>query len=305
MIGIIVAVLVALGGGVSVAAQNSLPGDVLYPVKVGINEPVMLALSFSDKGKAAYESELAGRRLSEAEQLSVSASVSAQVYAQLQANFKDFADRTQERIAVLASADAQSAADLASNFETALRAHEKVLARLAARDAKDRTGLSDLQQEVDSELSDTVKTRTSAEGDLKKEDHSPDAKTAAEGKLNAATNVIASVTSYINGKKDQLGADAVAKATVKLTAASTLVTQGQAKLAAGDYVAAFIAGNAAIRTAQEARALVELQDQLDVDLELDGHASPSFSPHPTPDTEGFRQSQHDEGGGRVDIEVGF
>jgi hypothetical protein len=299
----IIAIIAALGGGVSVAAQSALPGNPLYGIKVNVNEPVAGALTFSDQGKAAYEATLAERRLSEAEQLTVSSSVSADVLAQLQANFKAFADRTQQRIDALAATDPTAAADLASNFETALRAHDKVIARLAARDSGSTAELGKLQGEVDSELSDTVKTRTTAEADIQKQDHGPDVKVAAQNKLNAATNVISAVSTFIDSKKAQLGADAVTNATAKLTSATDMVTQGTAKIAAGDYAGAFILGNAAIRTAQEARALVDLQDQLNVDLHLNGTPSPSV--HPTPDTQGYRQSQHDMGGGHVDIESGF
>lgn len=301
----IVAILAALGGGVSIAAQSALPGSPLYAVKIDVNEPVMSALSFTDKGKAAFEAERAGRRLSEAEQLATTASVSADVTLQIQTNFKAFADRTQQRIDALSATDPQAAADLASNFETALRAHEKVLARLSASSSHLHDELSDLQSIVDGEVGDTVKARTSAEADLKKADHSPEAKTAAEGKLGAAANVIDSVTSYIASKSSQLGADAVVKANAQLTVAKGLMTQGQAKLTAGDYAGAFVLGNAAIRTAQEARALIELQDQLDVNLHLDGSPASESHPQETPDTQGYRESQHDVGGGRIDIETGF
>ena len=183
---IILAILLVLGGGVSTAAQSALPGSALYPVKIGINEKVGMALSFSDQSKAAYEATLTERRLSEAEQLAVSASVSADVLVQLQANFKAFADRTQARITALAATDPQAAADLASNFETALRAHDKVIARMAAHDTQSTTGLGKLQVEVDSELSDTVKVRMNAEKDM---EHGRVANRDRLGHLFAAVDV--------------------------------------------------------------------------------------------------------------------
>src|SRR3989344_4466272 len=36
-----------LGGGVSLAAENSLPGSPLYPIKVSINEEIRAALATS------------------------------------------------------------------------------------------------------------------------------------------------------------------------------------------------------------------------------------------------------------------
>ena len=56
-IALFVLVLVGAGGGVSLAAEGSLPGDVLYPVKVSVNEEVRSALTFSLESKTAWEAK--------------------------------------------------------------------------------------------------------------------------------------------------------------------------------------------------------------------------------------------------------
>lgn len=62
-------ILVALliGGSAAYASENSLPGDLLYPVKTKIVEPIKLALASSPEAKAKVETELADKRLQEAE----------------------------------------------------------------------------------------------------------------------------------------------------------------------------------------------------------------------------------------------
>ena len=60
---------VLLGGGAVLASEGSLPGGVLYPLKVNIVEPIGSAFVFSPVGKMQYESGLATRRLVEAELL--------------------------------------------------------------------------------------------------------------------------------------------------------------------------------------------------------------------------------------------
>lgn len=63
-------ILLVLGvAGVSVAANNSLPGDVLYPVKTQVNEKVLGFMQFSPKTKAKYDIELAQLRLEEGEKI--------------------------------------------------------------------------------------------------------------------------------------------------------------------------------------------------------------------------------------------
>jgi hypothetical protein len=305
----VLAILVLLGGGVSVAARSALPGHLLYPVKVNVNEEVRAALASSDEAKAKVDADRAEERLEEAEEVSVEEDVDAQTRADIEANFKLFADSTEARITALADVDARAAADIASEFETALRVHEKVLARLVAGDAQSSVEVHGLQTDVDDELEDTVKARLAAEAKVKTEDHGPEVKAAAQGKLGAAANVIAEVTRFISNKKAVLGADAVAKAEARLKVAEDLKAQADAKLAAGAYSDAFILGNAVIRTAQEAKLLIEAQEELDVDLHLGGRPSVTPTPHPTPKTEGMQESEAHDGevdaSARVEVEFGF
>lgn len=58
-----------VGGGVSYAAENTVPGDFLYAIKLHVNERVMTSMANTDDAKAMVETELASRRLAEAETL--------------------------------------------------------------------------------------------------------------------------------------------------------------------------------------------------------------------------------------------
>ncbi len=57
-------IVILAGGGTVTASSNSLPGDFLYPVKLG-RENIQLALTFSELGKARLHSEFASRRADE------------------------------------------------------------------------------------------------------------------------------------------------------------------------------------------------------------------------------------------------
>ena len=61
---------ISSGGVATFAAEGSLPGDVLYPLKTGISEPVVgFIKSFSLPTQVAFEWKLVEKRLVEAEQL--------------------------------------------------------------------------------------------------------------------------------------------------------------------------------------------------------------------------------------------
>lgn len=62
-------VVVLLCSGTVFAAQNSLPGNIFYPMKVNVVEPVLGALIPGEEKKAEYQSGIATERLTEAETL--------------------------------------------------------------------------------------------------------------------------------------------------------------------------------------------------------------------------------------------
>ena len=71
LVPLFVVLVVFIGGGTTSAAQGALPGDLLYPVKVSINEKVEVALAQTPAAKAEVQVRLAERRVDEARELSV------------------------------------------------------------------------------------------------------------------------------------------------------------------------------------------------------------------------------------------
>lgn len=61
--------IVALGTGTSLAAEGAVPGDLLYPVKIKINEPARNIVKLTPEARAHWEEEKINRRLKEAETL--------------------------------------------------------------------------------------------------------------------------------------------------------------------------------------------------------------------------------------------
>lgn len=85
--------IVVLGGGTAYAAQGALPGDLLYPVKISVNERVELALATTPEAKAQAEAKLAERRVAEAEELDATGRLDADITTQLEQAFSEHAER--------------------------------------------------------------------------------------------------------------------------------------------------------------------------------------------------------------------
>ncbi len=162
--------------GTSLAAESALPGDVLYSVKVNVNEEVGgLFSSFNNEFKADFEAKRADRRLQEAEKVAAKADLKGGVLVKIEENFQTHADRVKERIADFqARGHFNNAVDLSSKFESSLRAHEQVLVRLKA-DLQSKSsdtgeinsGLDSVIDDVHSVLKGVVELRASAEASAK------------------------------------------------------------------------------------------------------------------------------------------
>ena len=124
--------LVGLGGGTAYAAQDALPGNPLYAVKVHVNENIQTALATTPEAKAAVNTQLAQERLQEAEELAAQGNLDATTSLQLAQNFDEHAAAAQTIADNLASQDPDAAAQLNASLNSSLEAHDAILSELSA-----------------------------------------------------------------------------------------------------------------------------------------------------------------------------
>lgn len=272
-----IALLIALflGGGAAYAAEGTLPGDTLYPVKVHINEEVRGWVSLSDSTRAEWETRRAERRLEEAEELAAEARFDADTRAIIETNFEEHARRVRERVQKFESRDPEKVAEIAANFETALGAHARILESIGLG----RGG--DVEAEVEKLL---LRIRVEEDGAKEGKDEAEikirvrtgaNIEAAAIGKARAAKNKIEEVKKFVERNKAEIGADARARAEARLKATETLYAEGQAKLDAKVFGEAFILFQRAQSTAQEVKLLLEAKKEFEDDQEdMDDSSGP-------------------------------
>ncbi len=130
---ILIALAILLGGGTSFAAEKSVPGDALYPVKVGVNEQVSGLFHFSAAAKAQWDAELTQRRLEEAEKLASRGQLNAQAQANVEAKVSKLADAIDTRVELLRTQhNDKEAAEVNAHFEAILKTHASILTDIAA-----------------------------------------------------------------------------------------------------------------------------------------------------------------------------
>lgn len=97
-------VLVITGSSATaLAAEKAVPGDVLYGVKVLVNEPVAEVFAGAGAGRARHHAKLAVRRVEEAEVLESRGALTSERAAELAERFVQEAEKTEAEVAHLES----------------------------------------------------------------------------------------------------------------------------------------------------------------------------------------------------------
>lgn len=135
-------------GGVSYAAEASLPGDKLYVVKTDFNEAVVEFLAVSDKDKAKVQTEFAQKRLEEASQLAAEGRLNQERKDIVSEKLKEHVSAVKEELdQIVGREDFVSAVEVATEFEATVRAHTDVLVALVEQPAPEPVETPDSSEE--------------------------------------------------------------------------------------------------------------------------------------------------------------
>ena len=144
-IALAVAIAAALGGGATLAANNSLPGDALWSYKVHVNEGLRTTFAGSAEAKADTHIDAIRARVQETERVAAEGRLTAQANASISANFDFHTQAVAEAIAKLeAKGNYDAAADVAARYQAAVAAHAAALAQAQARAEADASSDVDL-----------------------------------------------------------------------------------------------------------------------------------------------------------------
>ncbi|MFA6536793.1 MAG: DUF5667 domain-containing protein [Patescibacteria group bacterium] len=162
MIPAIIALAVALSGGVGLAAQNANPGDVLYPVKTSINEPLQTALKIDPEKKAEFVADLVEKRIAEKAKLVEEKKLDNFVNNRLEKNLQTKIAKT-ETLAKKLSERGNNVASLNvySRLAGYLEANEMILTKVAEIKPELKTQISGKLSEI-SEKKEAVRNSTAA-----------------------------------------------------------------------------------------------------------------------------------------------
>lgn len=168
-------VALAIAVGTSITAQGTVPGQMLYPVKVHVNENIESVWSVSAEADARIKAAHALRRIDEAQELAASAKLDAQTRTEIIARFKEDTDAMERYIQKLeVRGDAATAAEIRSSFAANLNAHANAMVEASLGSSEMKT--------IAMGIADAAHARLSGEAQA-------NANTSANGQSNATTSV--------------------------------------------------------------------------------------------------------------------
>lgn len=143
------AVVLGGAGGVSLAAEDSVPGDAMYALKVNVNEPFYTLTAVTPSAKAAVATSRVERRLEEAEVLAARGSLDVIAVAELSERFHDSADEAASHIDELSDKAPEKGIDASVELESVLSAHGRIIDDIiAARNGDTEDALASLRVDI-------------------------------------------------------------------------------------------------------------------------------------------------------------
>lgn len=123
-------------GGISLSAEEAVPGDSLYAVKVNVNERFMRIASLNnDVLVAQNQSRITSRRIAELEELAARGTLDSQVSQRLTTAISQHTQSAREHIKAASDAgEVSTALSLETELVSTLNTHGDILEKLGVRD---------------------------------------------------------------------------------------------------------------------------------------------------------------------------
>jgi hypothetical protein len=134
--------IIVLGGGVTLAADQSVPGDSLYAIKIDVNEPLMTALTPTATGQAKLAANIATRRIDEAVTLASRGTLTPERQAYLTQEFDTSTKVAAVKADALASTgDSKGSDTVKANFAAGLAGEAQALGAVTTKDSSQSADL--------------------------------------------------------------------------------------------------------------------------------------------------------------------
>lgn len=148
------------GAGATLAAENAVPGEPLYAMKINFNERIAATLADTTEKKARHNAELAERRAVEAIALADEGKLDAKTAVYLAEKFEAYAEASaKETDTIESSGDVTTTLSLRTDLEKRLSSRAVALRSAIGEDDRDIEDVRAEDEEAKIELAEAVTAR--------------------------------------------------------------------------------------------------------------------------------------------------
>ncbi len=230
----VILTLVLFSGGIAYAAEGVLPGNVLYPIKTALIEPIQIALAASPEARASLQMKFAERRINEAAILANENRLGTTTEAALATNFMKNANNAITTITHERSQSPTAADLLATDFAAQLAAYENVLT-LMNKHSHGSGATAHLQVAIQAQITllanaqikDTVQATSSQirVWSVRNQENMQDLQDAVNAALRDSAAIIDTASSTLDSSSSASARDALANAAALAAQGQVLLTQ--------------------------------------------------------------------------------
>lgn len=175
--GATLAMVLLVMSGTAYAAEESLPGDLLYPIKINVTERVRTAITKNPERLAVWETEKTERRLKEIEKITTKGNLNQERQKQLEDNLTKQVEITRARIERLENNGRNEKAEkLGADLEKSLEKYRLRIENIERKSAEIENKLEDKEQlpektlirRIEQEETKTREMRTRAKNNLER-----------------------------------------------------------------------------------------------------------------------------------------
>lgn len=226
--------------GTAYAAQDALPGDLLYPIKINVNEQLEEALAKDTTEKAKIALKHSITRLREIETLTKQGKITEKAKEEVSRNFETQSKLVQSNIEKLKTeGNTDTAIRISSDFEDQLKKYSKEIKKSDDDTAvKERTILTtDIQHKIDDSVSKSSKLRLDLEDNLPTLNNISLSKKKAFGEMKSSEQKLSDATEKIQVLDiiKVSSAEKTAKITDGLNKARKALDEGKQRIEVGAY----------------------------------------------------------------------
>lgn len=204
MVALVLFLILGGAGGTVLAAKSSLPGDLLYTIKINVNEKLEMALAVDTESQARVAVKHAIERIEEVEKLAMEDKIDESNQESIKESLALQSKKASENILKLkVEGNIDAAIGISSDFENSLSNHKKNLEDIAqSKKAGGKTLLTKTRESIHDNLLASAKVRLVLESNLSSSSQILMSKKAATNELNSSQKKLKNIEVLVKKSYD-------------------------------------------------------------------------------------------------------